>query len=227
MQFKRRQLLVLLLIVSQIGCMSFGVLWASSWLRHAFQDFTERSSQAQGRAIVEQLARKMSDRGFDEVKPGTSEWQRLQKLCERIRPPHQGFVSVLDRRTGALICHSQLKGEPALLRKHPGRAGLVTASGVAPLIEAARQAEIKTKSPAFGEVEVDGQLYQATCLSLSKQDAVIAVYQAQASIDQSVAELVTQWRSLAAATRSSSAWRNWPNRATKTPHSIWNGCEPT
>src|SRR5687768_4241469 len=99
MQFKRRQLLVLLLIVSQVGCMSFGVLWASSWLRHAFQEFTERSSEAQGRAIVEELARKMTDRGFEEVETGTNDWQRLQKLCERVKTPHQGFVTVLDRST--------------------------------------------------------------------------------------------------------------------------------
>jgi response regulator RpfG family c-di-GMP phosphodiesterase len=191
MQFKRRQLLILLLIVSQLGCMSFGVLWASSWLRGAFQGFTERSSQAQGRAIAEQLARRMSDRSFDDFKPGTNDWQRLQKLCERINAPHQGFVAIIDRNTGALICHSQLKNEPAMLRKHPGRAGLVTSSGVAPLVEAARQAEVKAKAPAFGEVEVDGQLYQATCLSLPKRDAVVAVYQSQASIDNRVAELVT------------------------------------
>jgi hypothetical protein len=189
MQFKRRQLLVLLLIVSQLGCMSVGILWASNWLRNAFQDFTVRSSQAQGRAIVERLARKMSDLGFEEVAPGSTDWQQLQKLCEKIRSPHQGSVAVLDRNTGALICHSRLKLKPSLIRRHPGRAGLVTTDGVAPLIEAARQAEVKKKSPAFGEVEVDGELYQATCLSLPKHDAVIVVYQAQASIDQSVAEL--------------------------------------
>jgi HD-GYP domain-containing protein (c-di-GMP phosphodiesterase class II) len=191
MQFKRRQLLVLLLIVGQLGCMSFGVLWASKWLGSAFQEFVERSSAAQGRSIADELARRISDREIKEVNPGTTGWQRLQKLCERIEPPHDGFVAVIHRSTGALICHSGLKDDPTLLRKFPGRSVLVTRAGVAPLIEAARHAEVKTKSPAFGEVEVAGQLFQATCLSLPKINAVLAVYQSQVSIDRSVTELVT------------------------------------
>ena len=191
MQFKRRQLLVLLLIASQLGCMAFGIFWGANWLRGAFTEFMVRTTAAQNRATVEQLARRISDRELTSVDPGTAGWSRLQKLCERISPPHQGFVAAVDRNTGALICHSDLKKDPTLLRKFPGRSVLVAKDRVAPLIEAAREAEIKTKSPAFGEVEVGGELYQATALSLPKVDAVLVVYQSHASIDESVAELVT------------------------------------
>src|SRR5688572_27076329 len=131
MHFKRRQLLVLLLIVCQLGCMSFGVLWASKWLESAFQEFTERSSEAQGRSIADELARKLIDRDMEDVERGTAEWQKLQKLCERIRTPHQGFVAVIDRNTGALVCQSNLKDDPTRLRENPGRSILVTKHGVA------------------------------------------------------------------------------------------------
>jgi putative two-component system response regulator len=43
---------------------------------------------------------------------------------------------------------------------------------------------------AAGRVVVDGQLYKATCLPLPKLNAVLAVHQAEASIDRSTAELV-------------------------------------
>jgi response regulator RpfG family c-di-GMP phosphodiesterase len=191
MHFKRRQLLVLLLIIGQLGCMSFGVLWASRWLGSAFEQFTVRSSMAQGRSIADQLARKLADRDIEDISRGTTGWKRAQELCQEIRTPHNGFVAIIDRGTGALICHSGLKDNPTLLRKNPGRSLLVNSYGVKPLIEAAREAGVKRKAPAFGQVEVSGKLYQTTCLGVPRLDAVIAVYQSQASIDQSVAQLVT------------------------------------
>jgi hypothetical protein len=81
MHFKRRQLLVLLLIIGQLGCMSFGVLWASRWLGSAFEEFTVRSSMAQGRSIADRLARKLADRVIEEIARGTEDWQRTQQLC--------------------------------------------------------------------------------------------------------------------------------------------------
>jgi putative two-component system response regulator len=191
MQLKRRQLLMLLLVVSQLGCLSFGVLWASQWLGSAFDEFMHRTTAAQNRSIVDQLAREIVEFEIKDAAPGTLGWKQLQKICERAVPPRQGFIAVLDRDTGALICHSALKQDPSMLRKFPGRTVMVTKDYVAPLIETARRAEIKSKQPAFGQVEVAGDLYQATCLSLSKLDAVLAVYQPQASIDQSVQELIT------------------------------------
>jgi response regulator RpfG family c-di-GMP phosphodiesterase len=191
MHFKRRQLLVLLLIASQLGCMTFGILWASNWLRGTYTEFMVRTTAAQNRSTVDQLARRIADREITNVDPGTTGWSSLQKLCEHVTPPRQGSVAVVDRNTGALICHSGLKKDPTLLRKFPGRSVLVAKDSVAPLIEAAREAEIKSKSPATGEVEFAGQLFQATALSLPKIDAVLVVYQSQAAIDEMVAELVT------------------------------------
>jgi response regulator RpfG family c-di-GMP phosphodiesterase len=191
MQLKRRQLLVLLLIVSQLGCMSFGVLWASKWLGSAFNEFMVRTSAAQSRSTVYQLARRISERDLKNVDPGTTGWTLLQSLCERMEPPRQGFIAIVHRSTGAMICHSGLKDDPSLMRKFPGRSVLVNKEGVAPLVDAARRAEIKNKSAAIGEVEVAGQLYLATCLSVPKLNAVLVAYQSQTGIDQSVAELVT------------------------------------
>jgi response regulator RpfG family c-di-GMP phosphodiesterase len=191
MHFKRRKLLILLLIVSQLGCMTFGILWASNWLRGTYAGFMMRTTAAQDRATVEQLARKITDRDSQSIAPGTPGWTKLQKLCERATPPYQGFIAVVNRSNGALVCHSRLKQDPSLLRKFPGRSALVSNDGVRSLIEAAREAEIKSKSTAYGEVEVDGALYQATALSLPKLNAVLVVYQSHASIEQSVSELVT------------------------------------
>jgi response regulator RpfG family c-di-GMP phosphodiesterase len=191
MQFKRRQLLILLLIVSQLGCLSFGVLWGSQWLRGAFNEFMQRNVAAQNRSTVFELARRISEKSIKNVDPGSTGWTEMQRLCEQMTIPHDGFVSVIDRDTGSLVCHSNLKKDPTLLRKFPGRSVLIAKDRIAPLIDAARRAEVIDKTSASGEVEISGEIYQATCLSLPKLDAVLAVHQSQASLDKSIAELVT------------------------------------
>jgi response regulator RpfG family c-di-GMP phosphodiesterase len=190
MHFKRRQLLILLLILTQAGCMAFGIIWAAQWLRGAFGEFMHRTVDAQNRSIVFELARRATEKSSKFIEPGSDIWKRSQELCEQLGERHDGIISIVNRNTGALLCDSRLKDDPSLLKKFPGRADLVRKGGVVPMIEAARRAEIVDRSTACGEVEVGGELYYATCLSVPKLGAVIVAHQSQASIDDSVDELV-------------------------------------
>src|SRR5690606_10249187 len=47
MTIKRRQALIAMLVISQLGCMTFGVLWASHWLHGAFDQIIHRSAALQ------------------------------------------------------------------------------------------------------------------------------------------------------------------------------------
>ncbi len=190
MHIKRRQLLILLLILSQASCMAFGILWASQWLRGAFGEFMHRTVDAQNRSVVFELARRATEKSSKVIEPGSDIWKRTQELCDQFGERYDGFVSVVNRNTGALLCDSRLKDDPSLLKKFPGRIGLVRKGSVVPIIEAARRAEIVEKSTAGGVVEEEGELYFATCLSVPRLGAVIVAHQSQASIDDSVDELV-------------------------------------
>jgi response regulator RpfG family c-di-GMP phosphodiesterase len=191
MILQRRQLLILLLVVSQTVCMTFGILWASQWLRGTFCGFMHRAVTAQNRATVFDLARRISESGIDTIDPGSADWQQVQDLCERTRTSDEGFLTIVNRNSGALLCDSRLRDDPTLLKKFPGRSELVTKTSVTPIISAARRAEVVAKSTACGQVEVGDELYFATCLSVPKLNAVIIAHQRQESIDASVDELVT------------------------------------
>ena len=190
MRIKRRRLLVVLLVVSQLGCLSFGVLWAAQWLHGVFDEFIERNVTAQGRLLAYELERQIDEASITSVEPGTLGWDRLQELCEKTKTPNAGFVSVLRLDTGALACHSQLRDDPSLLRSFPGRLPLVTGKTVKPLVEIAREAAQNDQPLVTGEIEIAGKLYAVTSLNLPKLNAVLAVHQDRASIALMSGELV-------------------------------------
>jgi response regulator RpfG family c-di-GMP phosphodiesterase len=190
MRIKQRRLLVLLLVVCQLGCMGFGVLWATRWLHRTFDDFIYRNVAAQGRSLTYELARRVDDASIASIEPGSSGWARLQALCEQMHVPYDGFASVMRLDTGALACHSRLSDDPALLRTFPGRQPLVHEAGVSPIISAVRGAGETGDLVAAGRVELDGRLYEASLLALPQLNAVLAIQQSNESIDQNAADLI-------------------------------------
>ena len=190
MQIKQRRLLVLLLVVTQLGCLGFGVLWATRRLHRTFDDFISRNVAAQGRALAYELAHRLGEEPIESIEPGTPGWTRVQELCERTAVPHSGFVAVLRSDTAALVCHTRLSEDPSLLSSFPGRQPLVFGEQVVPLGEAVRGAQTTDSLLAMGEMEFDGRLYKASCLALPQLNAILAVEQDQAEIDRSTGDLV-------------------------------------
>lgn len=190
MQIKQRRLLVLLLMVSQLGCLGFGVIWATQWLHRTFDEFISHNVSAQGRSMAYELAHRVGEVPITTIEPGTSDWDLLQEMCEKADVPHHGFVAVFRRDTGALVCHSRLKDDPSLLQTFPGRAPLVSDDGIEPIIEAVSNADRSGRMLATGELEFDGELYQAACLALPQVNAILAVQQSELEIDRAAADLV-------------------------------------
>jgi putative two-component system response regulator len=190
MRIKQRRLLVLLLIVSQLGCMGFGVVWATDWLHETLDGFISQNVAAQGRALAYELALNVRESDITSIEPGTDDWNRLQELCESADVPQGGFVSVFRSDTGALACHSNLTKDPALLRSFPGRQALVRGEKVTSIVDAVRKADRPGDHLAEGEVEFGGELYEVACLALPELNAVLAVQQSRYEIDRGAAELV-------------------------------------
>ncbi len=190
MRIKQRRLLVLLLVVSQIGCLGFGVVWATQWLHRTFDEFISRNVSAQGRSLAYELAHRIGEASITTIEPGAEGWNRLQQFCEETPAPHGGFIMIMRRDTGALICHTRLTKEPKLLNTFPGRQPIISPAGVQPIIEAVQEADRTGRMLATGEVEFDGKLYQSACLSLNPLNAILAVEQSEQEIDRSAAELV-------------------------------------
>ncbi|MCH7752064.1 MAG: hypothetical protein IH898_07920, partial [Planctomycetes bacterium] len=97
MRIKSRFFLIALLVASQAACLGFGVVWATGWLWRNFENVVYDYVIAEGEAVAQGIALKVSDMRLNKVKPGSNDWKRLQKLCEQEVIPHTGFVCIIRR----------------------------------------------------------------------------------------------------------------------------------
>lgn len=190
MHIKSRFFLVALLVSSQAACLGFGVMWATGWLWTAFEVVVHEHVTAKGQAIAHELALKTAALRLDTVEPGTSDWQRLQKLVEDAEIPHEGFVVIMRPDSGAMVCHPNLEQDPGLLRLHPGRCLLMTEEDAAPITSLLAKATQTDSRVVTGKVELDGELHAFTGFRLPAINAVLAVYQSDDAIDQFIASTI-------------------------------------
>jgi len=185
-QIKRRGFLIALLIIGQAVCVGFGVAWTTRWVRESFALAMQDEVAAEGRSLAYQLAAAVAELQLGPIEPGTSDWQKLQTICRETVIPHTGFVCVMRRDDGALLCHSDLQGNPSLMELFPGRSILINNRVSAPLTSLFRHAEKKGNRLLAGKIEFHKDLYAFTGCNLPQQNVLLAVYQSDQEIDQFV-----------------------------------------
>jgi len=190
MRIKSRFFLVALLVSSQAACLGFGVIWATGWLWSAFDVVVHEHVTAKGQALAHQLALESAEMRLNNVAPGTTDWQRLQSLCEEAVIPHNGFVCIMGLENGAMVCHPNLTNDPGLLRLFPGRCLLMSNDGAAPITTLVQEASQNNSRLITGKVVLEGNLHAFTGYRLPDLDVVLAVYQSDVAIDHFIASTI-------------------------------------
>jgi response regulator RpfG family c-di-GMP phosphodiesterase len=185
MIIKRRQALIAMLVMSQLGCMTFGVLWASHWLHEAFDQIIHRSVALHSQATALTLARRATDSTSDDAP------SKLNELLELADVPAGGFLAALRLSDGQLLATSNsnelLSGEQQL-----GDQTLQSsADDEQTLLAALQQGETSSQPIVQGTITLAGAPYDVTAVSSPKLDAAIIVAASGASTQRLVSELVT------------------------------------
>ena len=190
MRIKSRFFLVALLVASQAACLGFGVVWATGWLWKSFETVVYDYVVAEGKAVAQEVALKVSDMRLNSIEPGSNDWQQVQNLCEQELIPHNGFLCLFRRDDGAMLCHPDLKQDPGLLRLFPGRGLLINSIGSAPISDAVLKSADAGEYVVTGKVELDGDVHVFTGYSLPRLNAILAVYQSDMAIDLFIASTI-------------------------------------
>lgn len=190
LQIKSRFFLLALLVSAQAACLIVGLMWATGWLWDAFERVVNESVSAEGRAQTHQLALQIQELGLDAIEPGTADWEKLQTICEETKFSHGGFLCILRRDNGALLCHPQLKQDPGLLRLNPGHNLLWNVETSGPITKLAKEAESLTLPIVTGHVDLDGVIYLFTGFSMPRLNIVLAVYQPEGAIEAFTAAVI-------------------------------------
>lgn len=190
MHIKNRCFLLALLIASQAACLGFGVAWATGWLWETFEKVVHNYVTAQGRAETHQIALEIQSLGLTTAEPGTADWQQLQELCESTHVPHEGFVCLMRRDNGAMLCHPDLTQDPGLLRLFPGLSLLINGDTSGPILKVVERVESDRLPVVMGKVDLDGQVHAFTGYSLPALNAILGVYQSDIAIDEFIAATI-------------------------------------
>jgi len=189
-QIKNRCFLLALLIAGQAACLGFGVAWATGWLWQAFEVVVHNYVSAQGKAEAHQIALEIEALGLNTAEPGTADWQKLQQICENTTIPHDGFVCLMRRDNGAMLCHPNLKSDPGLLRLFPGRGLLINNETSGPILKLVETIEADRPPVITGKVDLDGEVHAFTGFSLPHMNAILAVYQSDMAINSFIAATI-------------------------------------
>lgn len=188
MYIKRRQALVAMLVMSQLGCMTFGILWASRWLHGAFDQIIHRSASLQAESIALSLARRTSDLSLD----SSDDQAEVKEIYDQTNVPHNGFVSIIRLNDGVVAATSQHTPASVAPKAVLGIQELTMRDGKPePLLAAIHQSEATQQPLIGGSMEFAGQAFAVTALELPKQNAAIVVAMPEANLNHLVSELVT------------------------------------
>lgn len=130
----QRSLLIFLLVGAQLVCLLAGLFLFSTLLSQRLQGTLETAvlnnsyqSAVQAGIFIEKL-------GATDLRRGTKDWLRVQKLIEEFKLPNGGFITVIDNRNGELLCHPDLAVRPQM--ESPALTQLQTKLGSLPMGEA-------------------------------------------------------------------------------------------
>ncbi|MCI0630698.1 MAG: HD domain-containing protein [Phycisphaerales bacterium] len=138
MKINNRTLLMTLVSTCQLACLAGGLLWFNSWLSDGLLARMRQQILMANEHFVRQAVDTVRAMNLTELKPSYPEWERVQIIIEQTRLPNDGFFSIIDSKSGRLLCHPELRDNPTLLTMLPGRVALENTNSVRRINSAAR-----------------------------------------------------------------------------------------
>lgn len=109
MKFRRRWALILALSSAQLICLLAAVAWYGNWLHGGLTQLMLGQMLAVDSQATAQMTEVIDQLGIGYPKPHSEDWKKLQSMVERIHLPNSGYLSVIDRDSGDLLCHPSLR----------------------------------------------------------------------------------------------------------------------
>jgi len=132
----RRSRLVLLQAMGQMAVSIAGLLLLCGWFEARMVETLRERTLEVNEHVATQLAVCIEQMNLASPAADPASAGALQRLVERIALPGDGFLCIIDRTDGRLLCHPRLRTEPAMGMMTPGRAVLVGPSSSERIIDA-------------------------------------------------------------------------------------------
>ena len=110
---KKRIWFLLIVCAGQLAFTVAGVIWLSKRTERGLIDDLRRRQTADVRAILDRIADEIPRRRITDLTAAAPDLDRLQRMIERQRPPHEGVISVVRLESGEALLHPLADGQQA------------------------------------------------------------------------------------------------------------------
>jgi putative two-component system response regulator len=184
MKINNRLMLMILISAGQLACLTGALLWFANWLEGGLIARMRQQVLNSNEQFVTQTVQMIRRMQLSQLRPGTEDWDNVQKIIEHTKLPNDGFLSIIDRENGRILCHPELRHNPILLSMQPGQIALEGSNGNVPLIEAAQM-----RSPASGLVQLPDGWHLVAVADLPELKAMIIAHQRERGIGHVLSNL--------------------------------------
>lgn len=168
----------LLLLVGAIVTVAF---WAQSSVSDGMAD----QALADNHLVAEQMGRLIDDMGLHDLSMGSDDWAKLQEIVTEARLPNDGYLCVTGSDSGKLICHPDLRKNPALREFAVGQFDLDTGDSKSSIVN-----EVSKKSLVRGRAQMGSEVHLVAARRLEGVHANLMVHQSLPAIRATAAERV-------------------------------------
>lgn len=114
---RQRWLLIGSLIAAQLLVLFAATVLFERWLARELRSTVRERVLDASLQTAGQIVGLIEMMDLNDLTPGSDDWRRLQDVVERTSLPHGGFLCVIDRDTGRILCHPQLAQQPELAQR--------------------------------------------------------------------------------------------------------------
>lgn len=185
-RIKKRRLLVIILSLSQLACLLLGMLFFAQRLKSELTGLMRSKFQANSQHASLQMAELIRQMHIKDMTYGSDDWNRLQSVVENLELSNQGFVCIIDRNDGRLLCHPDMVEDPGLRERYPGKVLLHHTGGERQIMEAGRNGS----SSGWAKM-VDGT-YLIGVADMPELGIAVLAHQPEATIVMTVDRIVLE-----------------------------------
>lgn len=187
---RKRHLVIFAIASVQTLCLCWGVLLFASWLQPPVRQIVHDQVLADNVQTAKQMMRLIRQLDVADLRENRQSWETLQQIVRDIRLPNDGFVCIIDKQDGALLCHPALQKAPDVLLLNLGFEKPKSKDSVTENAASDQDSVVQQNRVRGYKVEHDGEVQIIAAGYIPELEVDVKVHQRTSSIDRSIARLM-------------------------------------
>ena len=110
---KRRDILTILVTLTQATCLCVGMMFFSAWLHRSVKKAMLDQVLDDNILVAGQMSKLIDQMNVGDLRENVDSWSQLQGAIRDLQLPNEGFVCLVDADDESVLCHPALAAHPS------------------------------------------------------------------------------------------------------------------